>query len=63
MGAVGEVLEKIIAARARGVDVTTEAYPYNAALQRLAPPYLDVIGVGFSILIIRMSNGRRRVSE
>jgi N-acyl-D-aspartate/D-glutamate deacylase len=51
----GKLLQTIAEARTRGVDVTTECYPYNAAMTELRsamfdPGWQTVLGIGFDKL-------------
>ena len=64
---VGEALAAIDSARARGVDVTTEVYPYTAASTRLESAIFDdgwqeKLGVGFGDVEVS-ATGERLTAE
>jgi len=67
LGQAGLLLDMIDGARAHGVDVTTEAYPFNGAMAvagspLLRPGWQDRYGIGYGDLL-DISTGRRMTKE
>ncbi len=65
-GKTGKALEMMAAARARGLDIDCDAYPYTAGsnpLKNLMPQWVQAGGVEPMIERLRLPETRRRIAE